>query len=168
MNLNSINVEYLKTAINDCLNKINRSSSKELASSIMASSLWINDCKKNIKNGLEEFTKIYEQLESKLNDYKYTLIPKIESYQQYSSNNENLTKEIIELKKQLYYDVTEEYEDWENVGTFDEPINKVVKKSRTVTKINNDVQNKINAKENEIQNNKMAMEEIERNIINFV
>ena len=56
----------------------------------------------------------------------------------------------------------------DNIGTFDEPINVVVKKTRTVTKIDNTVKNLIESKENEIKNNRESMENIERIIMNFI
>lgn len=168
MNLNSINVELLKKTINDCINSINKSSSEKICASIMDSSIWINDCKSELKNGLEKFEDIYKKLLDTLNSYKDNVIPKIEKYQEYVLNNTNLSNEIEELKKKLYYEENEEYEDWDNIGTFDEPINVVVKKTRTVTKIDNTVKNLIESKENEIKNNMESMENIERIIMNFI
>lgn len=168
MNLNSINVELLKKTINDCINSINKSSSEKICASIMDSSVWINDCKSELKNGLEKFEDIYKKLLDTLNSYKDNVIPKIEKYQEYVLNNTNLSNEIEELKKKLYYEENEEYEDWDNIGTFDEPINVVVKKTRTVTKIDNTVKNLIESKENEIKNNRESMENIERIIMNFI
>lgn len=168
MNLNSINVELLKKAINNCINSINKSSSEKICASIMDSSIWINDCKSELKNGLEKFEDIYKKLLDTLNSYKDNVIPKIEKYQEYVLNNTNLSNEIEELKKKLYYEENEEYEDWDNIGTFDEPINVVVKKTRTVTKIDNTVKNLIESKENEIKNNRESMENIERIIMNFI
>lgn len=168
MNLNSINVDLLKRTINDCINSINKSSSEKICASIMDSSVWINDCKSELKNGLEKFEDIYKKLLDTLNSYKDNVIPKIEKYQEYVLNNTNLSNEIEELKKKLYYEENEEYEDWDNIGTFDEPINVVVKKTRTVTKIDNTVKNLIESKENEIKNNRESMENIERIIMNFI
>lgn len=168
MNLNSINVDLLKRTINDCINSINKSSSEKICASIMDSSVWINDCKSELKNGLEKFEDIYKKLLDTLNSYKDNVIPKIEKYQEYVLNNTNLSNEIEELKKKLYYEENEEYEDWDNIGTFDEPINVVVKKTRTVTKIDNAVKNLIQSKENEIKNNRESMENIERIIMNFI
>ena len=168
MNLNSINVELLKKTINDCINSINKSSSEKICASIMDSSIWINDCKSELKNGLEKFEDIYKKLLDTLNSYKDNVIPKIEKYQEYVLNNTNLSNEIEELKKKLYYEENEEYEDWDNIGTFDEPINVVVKKTRTVTKIDNTVKDLIESKENEIKNNRESMENIERIIMNFI
>ena len=168
MNLNSINVDLLKRTINDCINSINKNSSEKVCASIMDSSVWINDCKSELKNGLEKFEDIYKKLLDTLNSYKDNVIPKIEKYQEYVLNNTNLSNEIEELKNKLYYEENEEYEDWDNIGTFDEPINVVVKKTRTVTKIDNTVKNLIESKENEIKNNRESMENIERIIMNFI
>ena len=78
MNLNSINVELLKKAINDCINSINKSSSEKICASIMDSSVWINDCKSELKNGLEKFEDIYKKLLDTLNSYKESATTSIE------------------------------------------------------------------------------------------
>ena len=168
MNLNSINVELLKKAINNCINSINKSSSEKICASIMDSSIWENDCKKELKNGLEKFEKIYKDLIDKLNFYKEDIIPKIEKYQKYVLTNTNLSNDITNLNKKLYYKEDEEYDDWENAGTFDEPINIKVKKTRTITKIDTKVKSSIESKEADIKKNKESMEKIEKAIKNLI
>ena len=93
MAFENINTELLKNALNNCINSINYSSSRQ----IQGNNVWVCASRDNFKNALEKLINVrYKELEDKLKQY-CTLVDQIEKYKQVLDNNASLQAQLQAL-----------------------------------------------------------------------
>ena len=97
MAFENINTELLKNALNNCINSINYSSSKQILDDIQGNNIWVCASRDNFKKALEKLINVrYKELESKLKQY-CTLVDQIEKYKQVLDNNATLQAQLQAL-----------------------------------------------------------------------
>ena len=97
MAFENINTELLKNALNNCINSINYSSSKQILDDIQGNNIWVCASRDNFKKALEKLINVrYKELENKLKQY-CTLVDQIEKYKQVLDNNATLQAQLQAL-----------------------------------------------------------------------
>lgn len=97
MAFENINTELLKNALNNCINSINYSSSKQILDDIQGNNVWVCASRDNFKNALEKLINVrYKELEDKLKQY-CALVDQIEKYKQVLDNNASLQAQLQAL-----------------------------------------------------------------------
>ncbi len=97
MAFENINTELLKNALNNCINSINYSSSRQILDDIQGNNVWVCASRDNFKNALEKLINVrYKELEDKLKQY-CTLVDQIEKYKQVLDNNASLQAQLQAL-----------------------------------------------------------------------
>lgn len=144
MAFENIDVGKLRSALNECKSSLNYSASKSLVGSIANSSIWQSSAQGNLKNALSKLTdERYKELEDKIDSY-LGVASLIEKYKDLEKKNNNLQSEIDNLYKNLYKKVERKflgliyYEDVLDVSVLDS----------------------INAKKDEIKENKIEMDKL--------
>lgn len=144
MAFENIDVGKLRSALNECKSSLNYSASKSLVGSIANSSIWQSSAQGNLKNALSKLTdERYKELEDKIDSY-LGVTSLIEKYKDLEKKNNNLQSEIDNLYKNLYKKVERKflgliyYEDVLDVSVLDS----------------------INAKKDEIKENKIEMDKL--------
>lgn len=144
MAFENIDVGKLRSALNECKSSLNYSTSKSLAGSIANSSIWQSSAQGNLKNALSKLIdERYKELEDKIDSY-LGVASLIEKYKDLEKKNNNLQSEIDNLYKNLYKKVERKflgliyYEDVLDVSVLDS----------------------INAKKDEIKENKIEMDKL--------
>lgn len=144
MAFENIDVGKLRSALNECKSSLNYSASKSLVGSIANSSIWQSSAQGNLKNALSKLTdERYKELEDKIDSY-LGVASLIEKYKDLEKKNNNLQSEIDNLYKNLYKKVERKFlgliycEDVLDVSVLDS----------------------INAKKDEIKENKIEMDKL--------
>lgn len=102
MAFESINVNSLRSALNNCKRSLNYDTTKTLKNNIASSNVWQSDAKTNLNNALITLTDVkYKELESKITDY-LNVVTKIENYKRLEESVKNLRRDIRSLSENLY------------------------------------------------------------------
>lgn len=102
MAFESINVNSLRSALNDCKRSLNYDTTKTLKNNIASSNEWQSDAKTNLNKALITLTDVkYKELESKITDY-LNVVTKIENYKKLEESVKNLRRDIRSLSENLY------------------------------------------------------------------
>lgn len=102
MAFESINVNSLRSALNDCKRSLNYDTTKTLKNNIASSNEWQSDAKKNLNNALKTLIDVrYKELESKITNY-FNVVTKIENYKKLEESVKNLRRDIKILSENLY------------------------------------------------------------------
>lgn len=102
MAFENINVNSLRSALNDCKRSLNYDTTKTLKNNIASSNEWQSDAKTNLNNALITLTDVrYKELESKITNY-LNVVTKIENYKKLEESVKNLRRDIRSLSENLY------------------------------------------------------------------
>lgn len=144
MAFENIDVGKLKSALNECKSSLNYGTSKSLAGSIANSSAWQSSAQGNLKNALSKLTdERYKELEDKIDSY-LGVASLIEKYKDLEKKNNDLQSEIEGLNKILYKKKPYKF--------FGKTLYQRV--------VDQSVLNSINAKNQEIKENKIEMDSL--------
>lgn len=161
MAFESINVSSLRNALTSCKNTINHNYTDEIIGNITNSNIWKCNSRDTLSKALSTLsTKRYKALEDRIDKY-LEATSKIEKYKRLKIENENLKAQYNDLSNNLYY--TNEYTE----TTTDEEGNEVTE-THTETLIDYSVENEMNEIDKKIEENKLEMDRLERQVANSI
>lgn len=161
MAFESVDVASLRSALTQCKNTIDHSTTDGLINSVSNTSVWQTSAQPNLKNALVKIKEErYRDLESKINGY-FAIASYIERYQTLQKENEMLEEKYASLSTRLYYTETYTTTSIESDGTTSTTTHTRQVKDKAVETEMNEIQNKINK-------NKEEMEELEEKVSNSI
>ena len=106
MAFESVNVSSLRSALMQCKNSINHSTTNNLISNISNPNVWQASSQTTLKNALTKLeNERYKDLENKIDSY-LVVVSYIERYKNLQSENNSLENQYNSLSHRLYYTET--------------------------------------------------------------
>lgn len=152
MAFENVDVSSLRSALTQCKNSINHSTTDELMNNVSNASVWQTSAQTNLKNALTKFgNERYKNLENKINSY-FTIVSYIEKYQNLQKENVSLENQYSSLSNRLYYTETYTTTHTASDGTKTTETHSRRVKDRGVEAQMSNIRKKINDNKEEMEN----------------
>jgi len=150
MAFESVNVSSLRSALMQCKNSINHSTTNNLISSISNPNVWQSSSQTNLKNALTKLeNERYKDLENKIDSY-LVVVSYIERYKNLQSENSSLENQYNSLSHRLYYTETYTTTSTDSEGNVHTHYHQRTVKNYHVESQMHNIRNRINQNKNEM------------------
>ena len=161
MAFEQIDTGSLNSSLDMCKNALNKGITENLIFSTMNDNIWCCDAKMALRNALEELSKLYNELESDIENCQ-DIAGEIEKYKQIEAKNVELNKEYNALSSKLWYE--EEYEE----EYYDDVTKKMDTRTETRTVKDENVEKQMTEIQAKIKENNEKLGELENTINNMI